>query len=84
MIDNGVPPSDTLVKITGAQSGLGAGSTIVATALGLALVCAVGEELLAQGHELVQSVRTGGGLSDSDWAFYEGFEARLRRSWERA
>jgi hypothetical protein len=72
------------VKITGAQSGLGAGSTIVATALGLALVCAVGEELLAKGHELVQSVRTGGGLSDSDWAFYEGFEARLRRAWERA
>jgi hypothetical protein len=29
-------------------------------------------------------VRTGGGLSDSDWAFYEGFEARLRRAWERA
>jgi len=84
MIDTGVPASDTLVKITGAQSGLGAGSTIVATALGLALVCAVGEELLAQGHELVQSVRTGGGLSDSDWAFYEGFEARLRRAWERA
>jgi uncharacterized phosphosugar-binding protein len=83
VIDTGVPPSDTLVKITGAQSGLGAGSTIVATALGLALVCAVGEELLAQGHELVQSARSGGGLSDSDWTFYEGFEARLRRAWER-
>jgi uncharacterized phosphosugar-binding protein len=84
VIDTGVPTSDTLVTITGAQSGLGAGSTVVATALGLALVCAVGEELLAQGHELVQSVRTGGGLSDSDWAFYEGFEARLRRAWDRA
>jgi uncharacterized phosphosugar-binding protein len=84
VIDTGVPPSDTLVTIAGAHYGLGAGSTVVATALGLALVCAVGEELLAQGHQLVQSVRTGGGLSDSDWAFYEGFEARLRRSWERA
>jgi uncharacterized phosphosugar-binding protein len=84
VIDTGVPPSDTLVEITGARCGLGAGSTVIATALGLALVCAVGEELLAQGHDLVQSERTGGGLSDSDWAFYEGFEAQLRRAWERA
>lgn len=83
VLDTGVPASDTLVDITGAVSGIGAGSTVLATALGLALVCAVGEELIARGHDLVQSVRTGGGLGESDWAFYEGFEERLRQSWAR-
>jgi hypothetical protein len=32
VVDTGVPTSDTLVTITGAQSGLGAGSTVVARA----------------------------------------------------
>jgi uncharacterized phosphosugar-binding protein len=83
VIDTGVPRDDTLVTVQGAPGGFGAGSTVVASILGLALVSAVGELLVRSGFPLQQSRRTGGGLGEQDWEFYEAYERSLRLAWAR-
>jgi hypothetical protein len=57
ILDTGVPSGEGLVEVDGLRQPVGAGSTIVATAIGLALVASCGERLAAEGYPLVQSVR---------------------------
>lgn len=85
IVDTRVPPSDTMVTLVeGSLDGFGAGSSVVATVLGLALVCATGEQLVARGFDLEQSRRTGAGLNEQDWAFYEGFDRSIREAWGKS
>lgn len=78
-IDTGVPRGEGLVDVAGLPEPVGAGSTVVATALGLALVAACAERLVELGHPVVQSVR---GEADEHRAYrtvYDAYEASLRR-----
>jgi uncharacterized phosphosugar-binding protein len=84
VLDTGVPVGDTLVYVDGALGGFGAGSSVISTILGLALVSATGEQLVARGFRLEQSRRTGAGLNEQDWAFYEAFEKSVREAWAKA
>lgn len=84
VIDTGVPGNDTLVTVNGARGGFGAGSSVIATVIGLALVSATGEQLVARGFPLQQSRRTGAGLNEQDWGFYEAYEKSIREAWAKA
>ena len=79
VIDTGVPRAEGLVEIDGLPEPVGAGSTVVATAIGLALVASCAERLVELGHPVVQSVR---GESDELRAYrnvYDAYEASLHR-----
>jgi uncharacterized phosphosugar-binding protein len=79
VIDTGVPRGEGLIEVDGLAQPVGAGSTVVATAIGLALVAACAEELVRLGHPVVQSAR---GEVDEHRAYravYEAYEASLRR-----
>lgn len=79
VIDTGVPRGEGLVGVDGLPEAVGAGSTVVACALGLALVASCAEQLVRRGHPLVQSVR---GEANEHLAYrnvYEAYEASLRR-----
>ena len=79
VIDTGVPRGEGLVEVDGLAEPVGAGSTIAATAIGLALVAACAEQLVQLGYEVVQSVR---GESNEHLAYrrvYEAYEASLQR-----
>jgi uncharacterized phosphosugar-binding protein len=83
VIDTGVPRGEGLVEIDGLPQAVGAGSTVVATAIGLALVASCAERLAQRGHPIVQSVR---GESDELRAYrnvYDAYEASLHRSGDR-
>lgn len=79
VIDTGVPRGEGLVEVDGLPEPVGAGSTVVATAIGLALVASCAERLVALGYPVVQSVR---GESDEHRAYrnvYDAYEASLHR-----
>jgi uncharacterized phosphosugar-binding protein len=83
IIDTGVPRGEGLVEIDGLPQAVGAGSTVVATAIGLALVASCAERLAQRGHPIVQSVR---GESDELRAYrnvYDAYEASLHRTGDR-
>lgn len=79
VVDTGVPRGEGLVDVEGLPEPVGAGSTVVATALGLALVTSCAERLVELGHPVVQSVR---GEADEHRAYrtvYDAYEASLHR-----
>jgi uncharacterized phosphosugar-binding protein len=78
-IDTFAPRADALVEVDGLSEPVGAASTVVATAIALALVTSCADQLAATGHELVQSAR---GETDEHLAYrsvYEAYEQSLRR-----
>jgi uncharacterized phosphosugar-binding protein len=79
VIDTLAPRADALVDIDGLPEPVGAGSTVLATAIGLALVSSCAEQLASAGHPVVQSAR---GEVDEHLAYrpvYEAYERSLRR-----
>lgn len=79
ILDTGVPSTEGLVEVEGLREPVGAGSTIVATAIGLALVVSCAEQLADDGHPLVQSVRTEADEHVAYTQVYEAYERSLRR-----
>lgn len=80
VLDTGVPAGDGLVDIEGLQAPVGAGSTVVATAIGLALVAASSEKLVAEGFPVIQSVRAEGNEHTAYVNVYEAYQRSLERS----
>jgi uncharacterized phosphosugar-binding protein len=80
VIDTRVPRGEGLVTVDGLQEPVGAGSTVVATAIGLALVAACAEQLVELGHEVIQSVRSEANEHLAYRRVYEAYEASLQRS----
>lgn len=80
ILDTGVPRGEGLVEIDGLSEPVGAGSTVVATAIGLALVASCAEQLAAAGYPLVQSVRAEANEHAAYDNVYQAYEQSLRRS----
>jgi uncharacterized phosphosugar-binding protein len=57
VVDTGSPRKEALVDVDGLPEPVGAATTLLATATGLALVCGVAELLAGRGYPLVQSIR---------------------------
>lgn len=79
ILDTGVPPADALIAVKGLSAPVGAGSTVVATALGLAVVSACAEKLATSGFPLVQSVRAEGNEHIAYTNVYKAYERSLHR-----
>lgn len=79
IIDTGVPPGEGLVPIEGLAEPVGAGSTVVATAIGLALVAGCAEQLATYGYPLVQSVRAEANEHAVYYNVYEAYEQALHQ-----
>jgi len=79
VIDTGVPRGEGLIAVEGLAEPVGAGSTVVATAIGLALVTACAEHLSAAGYPMVQSVRAESAEHVAYRSVYDAYEASLRR-----
>ncbi|HEX6509423.1 MAG TPA: sugar isomerase domain-containing protein [Chloroflexota bacterium] len=80
VLDTGVPRSEGLVEVEGLPEPVGAGSTIVATAIGLALVVSCADHLAANGYPVVQSVRAEANEHTAYTNVYDAYERSLRRS----
>jgi uncharacterized phosphosugar-binding protein len=79
VIDTHVPAGEGLVDVPGLAEAVGAGSTVVATAIGLALVASCADRLVQLGHPLVQSVRAEANEHLAYRSVYDAYEASLRR-----
>lgn len=79
VIDTGVPRGEGLVEVEGLREPVGAGSTVVAAAVGLALVAACAQQLVARRHPIVQSVREEKDEHKAYRAVYDAYEESLRR-----
>ncbi len=79
LIDTGVPAGDGLIAVEGLSERVGAGSTVVGTAIALSLVTACAEQLAAAGHPIVQSTRAETGELVAYRNVYEAYEAGLQR-----
>jgi uncharacterized phosphosugar-binding protein len=79
ILDTGVPSRDGLVEVHELSEPVGAGSTIVATAIGLALVVSCAEQLADDGYPLVQSIRAEADEHVAYAQVYEAYERSLRR-----
>lgn len=80
VLDTGVPSGEGLVEVSGLPEPVGAGSTVVATAIGLALVSSCAARLAAVGYPVVQSVRAATNEQAAYANVYEAYEQALRRS----
>jgi uncharacterized phosphosugar-binding protein len=79
VIDTHVPAGEGLVDVEGLAEPVGAGSTVVATAIGLALVASCAARLVQRGHPIVQSVRGEANEHIAYRGVYDAYEASLRR-----
>lgn len=79
VLDTGVPRGEGVVEVKGLPEPVGAGSTVVATAIGLALVATCAEKLADSGFLLVQSVRAEGNEHVAYANVYEAYERSLHR-----
>lgn len=79
VLDTGVPAGEGLVTVEGLPEPVGAGSTILATAIGLALVSSCAARLAATGYPLVQSVRATTNEHAAYANVYEAYERALHR-----
>lgn len=79
VLDTGVPPGEGLVAVEGLSEPVGAGSTLVATAIGLALVSSCAGHLTAAGYPVVQSVRADANEHRAYAKVYEAYERSLHR-----
>ncbi|MGH2443082.1 MAG: sugar isomerase domain-containing protein [Chloroflexota bacterium] len=77
LLDTGVPSGEGLVNVTGLPEPVGAGSTVVATAIGLALVSSCAARLAASGYPVVQSVRAAASEHAAYANVYEAYEQAL-------
>lgn len=80
VLDTGVPSGEGLVEIEGLPEPVGAGSTVVATAIGLALVTSCAARIADSGYPLVQSVRASADEHAAYANVYEAYERALRRT----
>lgn len=80
VLDTGVPRGEGLVDVQGLPEPVGAGSTIVATACGLALVASCAVRLAAARYPVVQSVRAEANEHSTYANVYTAYERSLRRS----
>lgn len=78
-IDTGAPRAEALVSIDGIPEPVGAVTTLLAAAAGLALVCGAAERLSARGHQLTQSTRAERNETSSYRNVYEAHRAAVRR-----
>ncbi len=79
VLDTGVPPAEGLIDVEGLPEPVGAGSTIVATACGLALVTSCAHYLAAAGYPVVQSVRAEANEHTAYANVYDAYERSLQR-----
>jgi uncharacterized phosphosugar-binding protein len=79
ILDTGVPRGEGLVEVDGLRQLVGAGSTIVASAIGLALVASCAARLAAEGYPLVQSMRADTDEHVAHAPVYEAYERSLHR-----
>ncbi len=79
VIDTHAPPGEALVNVDGLPEPVGAATTVLATAAGLAAVVRTAELLTAAGYPLVQSVRVERGETASYRSLYDAYEQSLNR-----
>jgi len=79
VVDTGSPRSEALIDLDGLPEPVGAVTTLLATATGLALVCGVAELLVARGDPLVQSVRVEKDETTAYRRVYEAYEHSVHR-----
>lgn len=74
VVDTGSPRSEALVDLDGLPEPVGAVTTMLASATGLALVCGVAELLVERGYPLVQSVRAEKDETSAYRTVYDAYE----------
>lgn len=79
-IDTGAPRGEALVDVAGLPEPVGAATTILAMAAGLAVVARTAELLAEAGFPLVQSVRAEANETGAYRNVYDAYEESLRRS----
>jgi uncharacterized phosphosugar-binding protein len=79
VIDTGAPQSEALVRIDGVPEPVGAVTTLLATAAGLALVCGATERLSRRGHQLVHSTRAESDETSQYRNVYEAHRVTIQR-----
>lgn len=82
-VDTFAPRGEALVDVDGLQEPVGAVTTVLAMAAGLAAVSRAAELLVAAGHPLVQSVRAERDETSAYRAVYDAYEDTLRRRGDR-
>lgn len=82
-VDTGAPRGEALVDIAGLPEPVGAVSTVLAMAAGLALVARTAEKLVESGYPLVQSVRAEEDESSAYSNVYDAYENTLHGSERR-
>jgi len=78
-IDTLAPRADALVDVEGLSEPVGAASTVVATAIALAMVTSCAARLASSGHAIVQSAREEADEHVAYRSVYEAYEQSLRR-----
>lgn len=78
-IDTFAPREEALVAVDGLAAPVGAASTVLAMAAGLAVVARTAEFLVRDGHDVVQSVRAERDETVEYRRVYDAYERSLRR-----
>ncbi|MFG2043042.1 sugar isomerase domain-containing protein [Dactylosporangium sp. NPDC048998] len=78
-IDTFAPRGEALVPVEGLEEPVGAATTVLAMAAGLAAVSRAAELLVAAGHPIVQSVRAEKNETKAYRSVYDAYEQSLRR-----
>lgn len=78
-IDTFAPRGEALVDITGLEEPVGAVTTVLAMAVGLAAVARAAQLLVGTGHPVVQSVRAEKNETSAYRSVYDAYENSLRR-----
>jgi uncharacterized phosphosugar-binding protein len=80
LLDTGVPREDGLIAVDGFSAPVGAGSTVIAMSIGLALVAACAEKLAAEDFPVIQSIRAERDEHLAYGGVYRAYEESLHRS----
>lgn len=78
-IDTLAPRGEALVDVVGLAESVGAATTVLAMAVGLAVVARTAELLVKSGHDVVQSVRVEADETATYRRVYDAYEHSLRR-----
>lgn len=78
-VDTFSPRGEALVEVAGLDEPVGAATTVLATAAGLAVVSRTAELLVQAGHPVVQSVRVDTDETTAYRNVYDAYETSLRR-----
>lgn len=79
-VDTFAPRGEALVEIDGLPEPVGAATTVIAMAAGLAAVARTAELLVEAGHPIVQSVRVEANETIAYRSVYDAYEQTLRRN----